>query len=646
MKKQDLNILLLEDEELDAELNKIQIQLLDEYNCTVDWVVDKASYLKALEAKTYDIVLSDYNLPQYNGLEALNDLKAKNLMIPFIFVTGTIDEETAAGTIKAGAWDYVVKDRLFRLPLAIRGALQLREEKINSAKANAKYRQLSLAIEQSPVLVAISNTQYIIEYVNAKFTEVTGFTQEEAIGQDILLLMPKDKRNYYIDLFNKDFKKELRWQGELQSLKKDGSLFWDHYTISPLFNQEGEITHYISVMEDITKRKEMELEIIKALDRAERSDKLKEAFLQNLSHEIRTPLNAIIGFSDILCSYDDKVDDSIKGYANIIMNSSNKLLSIVTDVLTVASIQTGQESVVRQPVDLNNIYDRLDKLFGSIITKKKLDFIVKKEIENRPFYINTDETKLDQILTNLLNNAIKFTHSGSIELGYQIIPNETDKNHTASLIKFYVKDTGIGIAKESHEIIFERFSQAEQGISSNYGGTGLGLSISMSFAKMLGGTLTVESELKAGSLFSLILPNSIVEREEIKKSSDKIQLKNSKLEILIAEDEIHNFLLLEAILLEGNYTIYHAEDGLEAVDFCRDNPNIELVLMDIKMPVMDGVTAFKEIRKIRPDLPVIAQTAYALEQDKQGFINLGFNDYIAKPILRDELLKKINAILF
>jgi PAS domain S-box-containing protein len=639
MKKQDLKILMLEDEEFDAELNKAQLLLLDEYNCIVDWVVDRKSYLEALENTKYDIVLSDYNLPQYNGLEALNDLKSKKLIVPFIFVTGTIDEETAAGTIKAGAWDYVVKDRLFRLPLAIRSTLQLREERVNTVIAEAKNLQLSMAVEQSPVLVVITDTHYKIEYVNTKFTEVTGFTAEEAIGKDTFMLIPDEKRNYYFEILDNELKKAKSWQGEVQSLKKDKTLFWEHMSISPLINESGETTNYIAVMEDTTKRKKMEEEIIQALDHAERSDKLKEAFLQNLSHEIRTPLNAIIGFSDLLSTNKDKGDKVIDDYTNIIINSSNKLLSIVTDVLTIASIQTGQESVVSQVVDINSVFDRLNKLYMTMISKKKLNFIVKKAIPNGSFYIKTDETKLDQILTNLLNNAIKFTHAGYIELGYEFVNGEK------SSLRFYVKDTGIGVPKESHEIIFERFRQAGPSISSNYGGTGLGLSISQSFAKMLGGYISVYSELNQGSVFSLFLHDIVQENFNHLKKSNVSSLDAAPFELLIAEDEINNYLLIEAILSDTNLKLHHVENGLEAFDFCKENPSVSMVLMDIKMPVMDGVSAFKEIKKIRPSLPIIAQTAYALEQEKQEFLNLGFNDYIAKPILRDELLKKIKDLL-
>jgi CheY-like chemotaxis protein len=257
-------------------------------------------------------------------------------------------------------------------------------------------------------------------------------------------------------------------------------------------------------------------------------------------------------------------------------------------------------------------------------------------IPNKELITVTDETKLTQIITNLLNNALKFTHQGFVELGFS-------QNNTELL--FYVKDTGIGIDKSSQEIIFERFRQAESVIGYSYGGTGLGLSISKSFAQMLGGKIWVESEPNQGATFYLTLPYY---PDQLKKTNDKptnLIHADKELTILIAEDEFYNYLLLKALLTSSKISLLHAANGYEAVDLFRQKPEIDLVLMDIKMPIMDGIAAFDEIRKIRSDIPVIAQTAYALEQEKNQFLERGFNDYIAKPIRKDELLEKINNII-
>ncbi|HEX2934532.1 MAG TPA: response regulator [Bacteroidales bacterium] len=636
MSKNDLHILMLEDDSMDAELNKAQLLLLEEYNCIVEWVTDKVSYIAAIQNSNPDIILSDYNLPGYNGLEALKDLRERKRLIPFIFVTGTIDEETAADTIKSGAWDYVVKDRLFRLPLAIRGALQLREEKAFKASALEQNLKLSKALEQSPVHIVINDIEGKIEYVNARFTEVTGYTPDDVIGKNIANVFPESILSPNAEEDWKAIREGSIWRGETQSHKKDGTTFWESISVSPIKNEDNEITHFIAVKEDITARKLMEHALIEARDRAEKSDKLKDAFLQNLSHEIRTPLNAIVGFSELLKLPDSKASETIDEYTGIILDNSYQLLSIVSDILTVARIQTGQEEVIYTPVNVSELMDKLYTVFEIKARERHLALRLTPGTQPQYTVTVTDETKLTQIITNLLNNAIKFTHEGFVEMGYTFKNNE---------INFFVKDTGIGIAKESCEIIFERFRQANATTVYNYGGTGLGLSISKSYAQMLGGKIWVESDQGKGSTFFLTIP---FYPDEVKPSADKqansIAI-DKELTVLIAEDEFYNYLLIKSILSMPNITLIHAQNGYEAVELCRKRDDFDLVLMDIKMPVMDGLTAFQEIRQIRPGLPIIAQTAYALEQEKQQFIEKGFDDYIAKPIRKDELMDKINKAI-
>ncbi|MBN2523837.1 MAG: response regulator [Bacteroidales bacterium] len=633
MKKSDLHILMLEDDPFDAELNKEQLLVLEEYNCIFHIVDKKETYLKALKGSAPDIVLCDYNIPGYNGIKALNDLKKVNTLIPLIFVTGTMREEIAADAIKAGAWEYVVKDRLFRLPLAVRSVLKLKEEKEIARDAKERINRLLMAVEKTSTQIIVMDKETKIEYVNKKFTEVTGYELKDVIGKSGYLLGSEDEnKEAIIDIGNTIRKGEV-YKGELLSRKKDGTHFWELISITPIKNHENEITNYIAVKEDITLRKEMEKELIKARDKAERSDQLKEAFLQNMSHEIRTPLNAIVGFSALLNEKESVSQELIKHYTSIIKNSSNQLLSIVSDVLTMASIQTGQETIAFNPVDLNALFDELYNIYLPLVEEKNIDLIYSKQVSDKKFIITTDGIKLRQILTNLLNNAIKFTQHGTIEFKYTVSNNNID---------FLVKDTGIGIAREYHELIFERFRQVEHTIPISYGGTGLGLSISRSFAEMLKGSIKVESKPDHGSSFYLTIPYLAATISKNAKKKANTLLDHLCVTILIAEDEFYNYMLLESILTGRNIKIYHARNGLEATNICKKNPEIDIVIMDIKMPVMDGITAFKEIRKIRKQLPVIAQTAYALEKDKKELLDLGFTDYIAKPIQPEELLEKIN----
>ncbi|HNW57150.1 MAG TPA: response regulator [Bacteroidales bacterium] len=632
MKKTDLHILMLEDEPFDVELNKAQLLFLEEYNCVVKVVGDKDSYLQELDNKPPDIILSDYNLPQYTGLDALNDLKSRNLLIPFIFVTGTMSEETAVGTIKSGAWDYVVKDRLFRLPLAMRAVLQLKEEKLIAAKAEEKNKLLLTAIEQTSSQIIVCNIKGQIEYVNKKFTEISGITSEEALRRDIMTIFPdEDFLNIDPDIVNNLMKGKV-FRTETKRQNKDSTMFWELTSITPIKNNQGEVTNFVALKEDISQLKKMELDLIEARDKAQLSDKLKDAFLQNLSHEIRTPLNAIVGFANILHSDSDITLEKIKEYTSIIRDSSNQLLSIVTDILTMASIQTGQETITFKPLNINKLVDNLYEIFLPSANEKKINLTLSYNKTDNPLFILTDEPKLTQILTNLLNNALKFTKKGSVELKYII---------NGDSIEFSVADTGIGISKESQDLIFERFRQANEKTHIDYGGTGLGLSISKSFAQMMDGKLEVKSELGRGSVFTLSLPLSIISDKVLHKPVKQTALTRDNYIILVAEDEINNYMLLKAYLNLPNITIIYADNGLEAIKICEENPLINMVLMDIKMPVMDGIVAMKKIREFRNKLPIIAQTAYGLENEKQQLLKLGFDDYLSKPIKKEDLFRTI-----
>lgn len=636
MNKTDLNILMLEDERMDAELNMAQLMLLDEYNCKVTIVTDKNSYLDALENSTPDIVLSDFNLPQYNGLEALFDLRKKGEFIPFIFVSGAMDEESVAGTIKSGAWDFVVKDRLFRLPIAVRSVVQIREGKLLAAKAEEKSNRLLTAIDQTSTQIIVSSINGTIEYVNKKFTEVTGLSAEEVIGKNTF---SSSHDGFNLGYQGETLKKLMNgevYYGEKFNRKKDGSSYWELISVTPIKNEDGKIISFVEVKEDITQRKLMEQELIEAHERAERSDKLKDAFLQNMSHEIRTPLNAIVGFSDLLKSDNSYSEERIKEFTSIIHDSSLQLLSIVTDVLTIASIQTKQETVTIEHVNVTKLFFQLEEIFMPTANEKKLKLSFVNNTNHNPLIISADETKLTQILTNLLNNALKFTKQGSVELKCII---------TGENINFSVQDTGIGIPKEYQRAIFERFRQAEETIHIDYGGTGLGLSISKSFAQMLGGTLQVESEPGKGSIFTLSIPySSELFQPNLKKSPLTIS-SNRRITILVAEDEFNNFMLIKALLENERTTILHAKNGYEAVRMCDEDPAIDLVLMDIKMPVMNGIVAFEKIRIFRSDLPIIAQTAYGLEREKLQLLEIGFNEYISKPIDKENLLETIKKYL-
>ncbi|MBN2663592.1 MAG: response regulator [Bacteroidales bacterium] len=378
------------------------------------------------------------------------------------------------------------------------------------------------------------------------------------------------------------------------------------------------------------KRKKAEEELIKAKEKAEESDKLKTAFLHNISHEIRTPMNAICGFSDLL-SNPNLTQEKRNNFTTIIQKSSNQLLSIVTDIVTISTIETKQEKLNIEKVCINTLLRELYNIFEPQTLVKKLNLRLNKQLTDLQSNVYTDKTKINQIISNLISNAIKFTNTGSIEFGYIL-------EHTN--LRFYVTDTGIGIQTEACEKIFERFTQADETIHVNYGGTGLGLSIVKGYVEILEGKVWVQSEPNKGSTFYFTIPYKTTNKTI--ETINNIQLaENFNLEtIIVAEDEEYNFLYIKELLAVWDLKLIHTKNGKETVDFFIKNSNIDLILMDIKMPIMTGNEAAKIIKEINPNIPIIAQTAYALEHEKAKYEGI-FDDYLTKPINENDLKQKV-----
>lgn len=379
----------------------------------------------------------------------------------------------------------------------------------------------------------------------------------------------------------------------------------------------------VVAFENITNLKKTEQELLKAKEKAEESDRLKSAFLANMSHEIRTPMNGIIGFSEMFLKK-GITDEKREFYANIVINSSKQLLSIVNDILDISRIESDKIEINIERVCINELIMELFAFHKAQALNQSITLFPYKGLKDDESFIQTDKTRLRQIITNLLSNAFKFTTSGSIRFGYVQEKNE---------LKFFVKDTGIGIDPSMHEIIFDRFRQVETSLTRKYSGTGLGLSICKRLIELLGGKIWLESKLGEGSTFYFTLPYESKSDEKASRSGfTPEEINENCFTVLIVEDEETNYLYLEEILSDYEIKTMHAHNGKEAVDICRTNPNINLVLMDIKMPVLNGYEALKEIKSFNPELPVIAQTAYAMAEDKEKAMRSGFKGYLAKPI--------------
>ncbi len=372
-------------------------------------------------------------------------------------------------------------------------------------------------------------------------------------------------------------------------------------------------------------------ELLKAKEHAEESDRLKSAFLANMSHEIRTPMNGILGFSELL-KEPGLSGETQQDYIRIIEKSGTRMLNIINDIVDISRIEAGLMKIKMQESNINEQMQYIYTFFKPEVDAKGMKLSINIPLPTEDANITTDREKVYAILTNLVKNAIKYSYEGTIELGYV----KRDNN-----LEFYVKDTGIGIAHDKQDVIFERFIQADTPKEWARQGAGLGLSITKAYLEMLGGKIWVESQEGVGSTFYFTLPYNAVAAKEtvVQKSgpSDKTD-KVGKLKILIAEDDKISEKLIDLSLKMFAKEILSAKNGVEAIEACQKNPDIDLVMMDSQMPGMGGYEATRQIRSFNKEVVIIAQTAYGLSGDREKAIEAGCNDYIAKPINKAELL--------
>lgn len=363
-------------------------------------------------------------------------------------------------------------------------------------KSELQIRKLSESIEQSPSTIIITDINGTIEYVNPKFLEITGYTKEDAVGQNPRILKSGETPDEVYKILWKTITAGDVWRGEFLNRKKNGDLYWEWATLTSIKNELGVITNYIAIKEDISLRKQMEADLIMAKEKAEESDRLKSTFLANMSHEIRTPLNSIIGFSELLTDSVYEADQKSEFIQHII-NNGNNLLKIINDIMDISKIESGVLKIYKSKINVKRIILKICSQFTIQMEEKSLEFIVDLPVSDYEVVIFADEDRLMQVFNNLIGNALKFTSKGSIQVGYELF---------GDMVKFYVKDTGIGIPLEYHDKIFDRFRQVEDANSRKYGGNGLGLAITRNLIDLMDGKIWLESSLGKGCTFYFTLP--------------------------------------------------------------------------------------------------------------------------------------------
>jgi PAS domain S-box-containing protein len=525
---------------------------------------------------------------------------------------------------------------------------------------------IKMILDNFPIGIATNEIDSMkVTYMNRKFSEIYGWPEDDFpnIGDFFEKVFPDIEYRQHLqtkilaDISSGDSER-MNWDNLKITTKTGGQRIVYAHNI-PLFSQNI----MVSTVQDITERKHAELliqekseeiaaqneemaaqneellqtnqELIDAKLKAEESDRLKSAFLANMSHEIRTPMNGILGFADLLKAPELSGEEQ-QAYIKIIEKSGARMLNIINDIIDISKIEAGLMKLDSKDSNINEQIEYIYTFFKPEAEAKKLKISFNNALPAKEAVVTTDREKLYAILTNLVKNAIKYTHNGSIEFGYNLkTDNETNE------LEFYVKDTGIGIPKERHEAIFERFIQADISDKMAYQGAGLGLAISKAYVEMLGGKIRVESEEGEGSCFYFTLPYKtefVLENIDLELLPIATNEKIRKLKILIAEDDEVSEMLIFNLVKSFGKEILKVRTGVEAIEIYRNNPDIDLIMMDILMPVMGGYEATRKIREFNKTVVIIAQTAYALAGDKENAIASGCNDYISKPINKKELL--------
>ena len=655
MLDENTTIIVLEDELAHAEAIK---RTFNRHKCNVLVAFSIQEYYTIIKTVSPDIVFTDLNLPDGKAFMILEPDSEKQ-KFPIVVMTSFGDESIAVQAIKMGAIDYIVKSESTITEMHRIADRTLREwqqsfktKQIEKELHESEYRYKLLAENTSDTVILFDKNINIL-YISPSVTKVRGYSIADLHSISLQDQMTVESYNRFETLLNVALNPQninsntpiLNFQIELDLYKKNGTNYWSENVITIIPTNDKAPISILWSSRNINERKIAEIQLQKqnaelkiAKEKAEESDNLKSAFLANVSHEIRTPMNGILGFAEFLRKPEIS-QETREHYIDIINSCGKQLLNIITDIIEVSKIETNQIKVQKSATNINSILQKVYSNLEITIKQKEIVLLLQSVLKEEDNYINTDNQKLQQVLSNLVENAIKFTDTGTVEFGCTVKDTE--------FLEFYVKDTGIGIAKESQTIIFDRFRRIELPNVEARGGTGLGLAICKSYVEFLGGSIWIDSEIGKGSTFYFTIP---LEHKEtiVQNGNGNNSIKNKTFKnkcILVAEDDDVNFLYLQEILSRTEAIFLRAKNGKQAVELIESNSTIDLILMDIKMPIMSGLDATIAIRKMRKNVPIIAQTAYAFEEEKQHALQLGCNDYISKPLKRENLIALIEKYI-
>ncbi|MDM8536175.1 ATP-binding protein [Desulfobacterales bacterium HSG17] len=517
--------------------------------------------------------------------------------------------------------------------------MKLVQEIYKREKAQKSLTLLSRAVEQSPVSVIITLKNGNIEYVNPKFTEVSEYTLEEVLGKNPRILKSgKSSPEFYEHLYQTILSGKT-WHGEFLNKKKSGEEYWENASISPIFDNDGELIHFIGVKEDITSRKKDELALLQAKSDAEKANAVKSEFLAVMSHEIRTPMNAILGFLELLLENEPLSEKGLQ-YTRTAQRSAKSLLTLLNDILDLSKLDNRKINLELTPFDFSKILNDVHSTFHAIAKEKRLDLTLSIDPALSLYRVG-DAFRIRQIITNLVGNAIKFTEKGQVII-------KASAGQTEDQLHIEVIDTGIGITTEQQKHIFKPFSQADHSISRKFGGTGLGTTISKKLVQLMDGKIWLESNPAKGTVFHVLFDLKSTAPVEPQKNSNSIESINRCFSILVAEDIEANIELIRTRLEIQGHHVTVAQDGQAALNIYHEN-DFDIILMDVHMPIKNGTEVTGQIRSEEKETgtrtPIVAVTANVMKTDIDHYIKIGMDAVISKPIEFDNLFALMEKIV-
>jgi len=643
---EQVRILYIED---DPGLARLVQKKLQRAGYLVDIASDGEQGVAKFNGGSYDLMFVDQNLPVYDGLEVIRILNTKGILPPTIMITGSGDERVAVEAMKMGAGDYIVKDVEARylelLPAAVEKMLRqqraLTEKRQAEEALREREEQYRTLFEGSKDAIFISSCEGNFIDFNQAYMDLFGYTPEEMklLNARETYLNPDDRER---------FKQEVEREGavrdfELQLRKKDGSPLDCLLTASARRDAGGNIIGYHGIIRDVTERKKMEAELLKAKEEAETANRAKTEFLASMSHEIRTPMNAIIGMADLLL--ETQLTPEQQQYVQVFQSAGENLLNIINDIIDISKVEAGHVQLETIDFNLTDIVEKICDVMAVRAHEKGLE-LVYSAMPDVPTDLLGDPTRLRQILVNLIGNAIKFTEKGEVFI--QIASHGT-KNGNIELL-FSITDTGIGMSPEQIEKVFEAFTQADSSITRKYGGTGLGLAISKKLVELMGGHITVESKPGQGSIFSFTVRFAI--QTEPKGYIEKIALDMKGVKVLVVDDNETNRMILRNTLSKLGAIITESDNGEHGLaEFKRTMETAtpyQLALIDHRMPGMDGFELAKHMKESMGNIKntaVMMLTSDNRSGDRALCKEFDIMFYLVKPVKKAELLVALATIL-